>query len=140
MGFDLEPRWKKQEWFYIGAFIWSWLLGEGVGLIIGTMNGMSPAEYTFIPRKGLDPHHNKGFRVTAEEAQMMAKATRALVAGYNSIESQWDNLSDREREEQYRNNEGLHSFKYKAPVREDFLESALKFADWAEKSGGFRIW
>jgi len=29
---------------------------------------------------------------------------------------------------------------YTLPVRRDFVEETRAFADWAEKSGGFRVW
>lgn len=116
------------------------MLGEGVGLIIGFMKGRTPAEYTFIPRNGLDPHSNEGFRVTADEAKAMAKAARALVSGYKFIEKQWNELTEEQREKDYKHNETSTSFRYKTPIRGDFLQTALEFADFAEKSGGFTIW
>lgn len=140
MGYDLKSRWKNNEGLYIGAFIWSWMLSEGVGLILGSMDGRSPGTYTFIPRNGLDPHSNEGFRVTADEARAMSKAARALVSGYKFIEKQWNELTDEQRERDYKHNETSTVFKYKTPIRNDFLQKAIEFADWAEKSGGFEIW
>jgi hypothetical protein len=139
MGFDLKPRNKNHPWFSMGVFVWSWLLNEGVGLVIGTMSGMEPCEYYFTPRKGLDPNLNDGFRVTAIEARCMAAAARTLVAGYKQIEKEWSTLTEAEREEQYRYANTPRIYKYRPPVKKSFLEIAQQFADWAEKSGGFTI-
>lgn len=138
MSYDFEPRWKNIEWFTLGACSWPWMLNEGLGLIIGVMEGKNPGSYICIPRNGLSPYDNEGFPVSAEEARMMAKAARALVACYKRLQKEWDELSPDERDGDYEYNE-KHKL-YKIPIREDFLEKALKFAEWAEKSGGFRIW
>ena len=137
--YDLIPRNKNVNSFSIDGFSWPLMLNEGVGLIIGAMEGVNPSTDIYELRKGCNPYGNDGFRVTSKEAWAMAKAARNLVSGYRYIQKIWDEFSDEEKEWRYENNKNLHNFKYKEPVNEEFLEKVLSFADFAEKSGGFTI-
>jgi hypothetical protein len=138
MGYDLSPLSDDvEEGFHFGAFSWSWFLGTGVGLVIGTAPCIHPGSYRFTPdENGRDPHCNDGFVVSAEQAKIMATLARNLVKIEKGRRQAWDEPDEATREEASKF--GSRSY-IKPPVREDFVEKAAKFADWAEKSGGFEI-
>lgn len=139
MGYDLYAKNKDAGEFHFGAFSWPWLLDAGVGLAIGQGPGFSPASYFYQPdRKGRDPMSNDGFHVKAADAKLMARLARVVVDLEKNRAEAFDKLPTETKAE-------LSSFGsrtahiYKMPVRDDFRQKALEFADWAEKSGGFTI-
>jgi len=139
MGYDLSSRNKEAGDFYMGAFSWSWMINAGVGLVIGTGPAKNPASYSYTPdAKGASPQTNDGYRVTAEQARMMAAAARGLVNVERFIAKEWEQMSEEDRKLDTEWNE--RSKIYRTPVRDDFIDKAAAFAEWAEKSGGFAIW
>lgn len=138
MGYDLKPRNKNLEWFSMGAFSWSWMLNAGVGLVIGTGNAIEPAQYSYVPdKKGASPQSNDGYYVTSKEAKTMAIVARGLVRVERFKADQWGKYSP-EMQKEMQGWNGKYKT-YNMPVRSDFIDKAEKFADWAEKSGGFWI-
>jgi hypothetical protein len=135
MGYDLKPKNKEAGYFHMGAFSWSWMIDAGVGWVLGTGAGFYAGSYVFCPRAdGLEIHANDGARVTAKEAKEMAFVAR-LLCDYQDIKrSVWDKETPENRAEMEKNYR-----MFSTPVRKDFVELARKFADWAEKSGGFTI-
>ena len=139
MGYDLKPKNKELEWFTMGAFSWSWMLDAGVGLVLGQGKGIKPATYRYIPdKKGASPCSNDGFHVTSKQAKIMAHVTRGLVSVERGKVEEWERMSEEERKQMEDWN--VTRSIYNLPVRSDFIDKAEKFADWAEKSGGFRIY
>lgn len=137
MSYDLVPRNKEVGTFSFGIFSWSWMMLSGVGLVIGCGQAMKPLTEIHRGRDGEGtPFSNDGYRVTALEAKMMAAAARGLVGIQRCINKEWESLTGEQRENAKRLAEDKI---YKPSVRDDFIEKAEKFADWAEKSGGFRI-
>jgi len=140
MGFDLVSRNKKLNSFYMGSFSWSWMLDAGVGLVLGAGRGVEPATCIWLPdNKGRSPYYNDGFRVTAAQARAMALAARGLVAVKESINDTWASL-DAITADKYKRADVLGLSLYQQPVRDDFIEKAQAFADWAEQSQGFAVW
>lgn len=138
MGFDLKPKKKDAGWFHMGALSWSWMLMEGVGLVIGTGPGKDPATFSYIPdAKGRCPNYNDGFEVSNAQAKMMAVAARGLVSVCRAVTAKWDEIPEPQRGETLKRNESLKL--YKNPVRSDFIDKDEAFAEWAEKSGGFSV-
>lgn len=136
MGMDLSPRNKAAGNFHWGAFGWSWMLAEGVGLPVGHFPGLSPGEFIYLDRPdGRSLGYNDGARVSAKEAKEMAKVSRWIVAKQRAMQQQFESRSEQQRE-------AMREDKYKLytlPVRTDWVDQLEKFADWAEKSGGFRV-
>lgn len=135
MGFDLRPRNKSAGIHSMGAFSWSWMLDAGVGLPVGYGPGSSPGSFVYRDRPdGRCVGYNDRARVTAAEAKQMAQVAR-WVADYQ------DDLYATFMKEPEENRKRMSdSHIYKLPVRRDFVEKVRAFADWAEKSGGFRVY
>ena len=136
MGYDLSPRHKVAGDFQMGAFSWCWMLDNGVGLPVGYGPGFSPEQVCYRARPdGLCIGHNDGARVTAAEAKDMAKVARWLADYQDDLYELWMKESEDSRTRMQDNTSRL----YKAPVRRDFVEKVRAFADWAPRSGGFRV-
>ena len=136
MGYDLIPRNKSIDPFYMGAFSWPWMLGAGVGLVIGTGKGIEPAQYYYaFDNLGRDPNCNDGFRVTASQARAMSLAAWGLVFVERAVHEDFAKLPEEERKRR----EDSWPYIYRVPVREDFIEKAAEFAEFAERSSGFSI-
>lgn len=138
MSYDLKPRNKNSEWFRMGAFSWMWMLDAGVGLVLGEGKGIEPASYRYIPdKKGASPCDNDGYYVTSKDAKLMSIVARGLVSVEKGKVDEWKNYTP-EKQKNIEEWNTKHKI-YNLPVREDFIEKAEKFAEWAEKSGGFWI-
>lgn len=134
MGFDLTPRNKAAGDFSMGAFSWAWMLDAGVGFPVGYGPGPSPGSFVYRPRPdGLCVGYNDGARVTAAEAKQMAQLAR-WIADYQD-----DLYAEFMKEPEARREHMRSTPMYTVPVRRDFVEKVRAFADWAVKSGGFRI-
>ena len=138
MGYDLKPRNKELEWFSMGVFSWSWMLGAGVGLVLGNGNSIEPAQYVYVPDKnGASPQSNDGYYVTSKQAKIMSVVAKGLVSVEKFKRAQWNGYSpERQQQMQEWNNRNKI---YNMPVREDFIDKTERFAEWSEKSGGFWI-
>jgi hypothetical protein len=136
MGYDLRPRNKKVDGFSMGAFSWSWMLENGVGLPVGYGPGFAPAQFIYrIRPDGLCIGYNDGARVTAAEAKEMAKVARWVADYQDQLYALWM----KEPEERRQRMQDDPNRIYKCPVRRDFVEKVRAFADFAEKSGGFTV-
>lgn len=142
MGFDLRARKKGVEGFHMGAFSWSWMLREGVGAVVGYFPGIEPSSFFYHDRKdGRCVAYNDGAIVSAKEAKQMAFLARLLAQKEDTINAHWESTTDEYRELIEGANERHATYKiYKTPVRRDFVQNVRSFADWAEKSGGFRVY
>ena len=137
MGFDLSARNKDAGDFSMGAFSWAWMLENGVGLPVGYGPGFAPAQFIYRARPdGLCIGYNDGARVTAAEAKQMAQVARWLADYQDDLYAQWM----KEPEEKRTQMENTGGRLYKLPVRRDFVDKVQGFAEWAEKSGGFRVY
>ena len=136
MGMDLYPRNKDADEFHWGAFGWSWMLAEGVGLPVGHFPGLAPGEFIYNGRPdGKSLGYNDGARVSAKEAKEMAKMARWIAAKQRAMTQSFE---ARSAEEQAAMREDRFKL-YTLPVRQYWVEQLDKFADWAEKSGGFGV-
>lgn len=143
MTIDLKPRHSAADWFRSGSFWWAWLLDAGAGWPLGCYAGVMPGTYVYTPdptRRG-DPYTNDGYRVTAAEAREMARLTRYVVAQQRALQRTLEALlpEARARVDRAERHDPFDSV-YRRPVRDDFIARAEAFADWAERSGGFRIY
>lgn len=138
MGYVLVPRNKAVGAFNMGSFTWSWILNAGVGLVIGTGPAKNPCTHSYVrDAKGRSPHCNDGYRVTAEQARAMALVARGLVQVQRFINTEWDQMSENARKDASDRNSMTHL--YRDAIRDDFLDTAERFAEWAAMSGGFTI-
>ena len=113
------------------------MLDSGVGLPVGYSKGLSPASFIYSNRKdGLCVGYNDGARVSAAEAKQMAFIARLVAEHEDRLFAEWSRLTDDEKQRRADRTDRL----YTQPARRDFVEKARAFADWAEKSGGFRVW
>lgn len=137
MGYDLRARNKGVATFSIGAFSWPWMLENGVGLPICHGRGVTPASFVYKTRPdGKCVAYNDGARVTAKEAKQMAQIARWVADYQYTLHELWMQQTEEERGHQANNNHRL----YNVPVRRDWVDKLRAFADFAEKSGGFRVW
>jgi len=137
MGFDLRPRNKKASDFSMGAFSWSWMLDNGVGLPVGYGPGFSPGSFIYRTRPdGKCIGYNDGAKVTAAEAKQMAAVAIWLADYQDDLFAQWEKLSDEERQRMRDSTSNL----YTLPVRRDFVAKIRAFAAWAPTSGGFHVY
>ena len=136
MGFSLRPRNKELDALDFGAFSWPWMLETGVGLPLGYGKGFLPGQFIARNRKdGLCVAYNDGARFTATEAKQMAQLARWVADLQDSLHAEWGKIPEGEQQRMRENDQRL----YTLPVRRDFVEKTRAFADWAEKSGGFRV-
>jgi hypothetical protein len=136
MGYDLTPHNKAADDLHMGAFSWSWMLDNGVGLPLGYGPGFAPGQFIYRTRPdGLCVGYNDGARVAEAEAKDMAKVARWLADYQDDLYKQWM----KEPEESRKRMENNHNHLYKLPIRRDFVEKVRAFAAWAEASGGFCV-
>ena len=139
MGYTLKPINKECESIDFGAFSWPIMLQDtGMGYILGYGQAKNPAQYVYQNGNMGSPVSNDGYKVTATEAKMMARIARGYISVKEFINKEWAELSeeDREREKNFKYEGKLL---YMPETGEKFLEQLRKFADFAEKSKGFRI-
>lgn len=137
MSFDLRPRNKAMGDFEAGGFFWPWMLEAGVGLPVGHGPAFSPGQFIYRRRPdGKSLGYNDGARVTSAEAKQMAMLARWVADHQDMLDAEWEKLPEAERTRMAENRTGL----YKKPVRRDWVEHMRAFAEWAEKSGGFRVY
>lgn len=155
MGYDLSARNKDAGSFHFGAFSFPVLLDACGYLWPCIGNG---AQWYCV--WGVDPRmpdgdnyprirSNDGFAVTAEEAKIMARVARNFVAIQRSLPD--NNKADDAMTRGSVNQEQLLNLMTRAlqhtepgpwpvKIREDFVDRFEAFAEWADTSGGFKIW
>lgn len=137
MGFDLRARKKGIATFSMGAFSYGWMMDSAVGLVVGYGKGLEPASYiSYVRKDGCDLMHNDGGYVSAKEAKDMAKIARLLAEQQDRLHFHFEKL-DKNAKERYEKNE--HKL-YNLPVRKDFIQKIRDYADFAEKSGGYKVY
>ncbi len=81
---------------------------------------------------------NDGYYVSPKNAKIMAIVARGWVLVERGKRDEWEELSE---EEQKRMEEWNKEFKtYKLPASGEFIDKVEAFANFAETSGGFRIY
>lgn len=136
MGYDFTPKNKKAGDYHIGAFSWPQMLDAGLGLVLGTGQGFKPAEFIYITRPDkLCVQYNDGARVTASECKDLAKVARWIAAVQDARIKQWATVPADEQRRMSDDKNGI----YKLPWHPDTVQKFRNFADWCEKSGGFKI-
>ena len=143
MSYDLRPVNKEIEEIRMGAFSWPIILQEtGIGYILGYGAGRTPATYVYIPAKnGGSPASNDNYKVTATQAKAMAMVARGFISVKKYINKEWQEMTEEDREyakkfaTQWEGNRPI----YLPETGQKFLDEIQKFADFAEKSRGFKI-
>lgn len=141
MGYDLHPKNKNVEALSIGAFSWPIFLQEtGMGYVLGYGAGRSPGTYVYSTGNNGSPASNNGYKVSATEAKMMARIARGFISVQRFINKEWEAMpeDERKRGQEMKSHDGVNPL-YKTGWHEDQLKKIEKFAEFAEKSGGFRI-
>lgn len=140
MAYDLRPRNKDISPISIGWPLWHYILLEtGIGLVIGVGNSIRPAQYRYIPaNNGASPMSNDGYHVQKKDALLMAAVANGWVLVESGKRIEWEELSEEERK---RMEEWNKEFKtYKLPASKELIENVAAFSNFAETSGGFRIY
>jgi hypothetical protein len=120
VSFDFHPKNKDAGDFSLGAFSWPVLL-ESFGYLFPCVNSKGQYCCDGAQREWIQIGTNDGFAINATDAKLMARCARNFVAIQRG-------LPDKDPE------------KWPGKIRADFIDRFEKFADWAEKSGGFRIY
>ncbi|HAH24960.1 MAG TPA: hypothetical protein DCL77_14600 [Prolixibacteraceae bacterium] len=144
MSYDLVPANKELEEISMGAFSWPIILQEtGMGYILGYGAGRTPATYVFTPAKnGGSPASNDKYKVSATQAKAMAMVARGFISVKEFINKEWQEMTEEDREfkkkfaESWKGNRPL----YLPETGQRFLDEVKKFAEFAEKSKGFKIY
>ena len=136
MGYDLQARNKNIEDHTVGAFTWSIMLQEsGAGYIIGYGKGVIPGTYVYhSENQNGTPNSNDGYKITAKEAKMISYVVYGYVAVCRFNNKTWEGFTEEEKIER------KERTMYVQPVDEGWLKKVEKFAEFADKSGGFRIY
>lgn len=135
MSYDLvasRPRPGTAAGFRFGMFSWPILL-EQCGTLFPLIQRTGQWFCVFDEKRmGKDYPRlisNDGFRVTADEARIMARMARNYVKIQRA-------LSDDHRLAE----DPAAARPWPLKIRGDFADKFEAFAEWAEKSGGFKIW
>ncbi len=113
MGMDLYPSAEDAPDFSVNGYGWLQIMSYGVGLVIGAHIGSEPGQY-FYCGESPNPFFNDGHEVSESDALVMARCART--ARLRGIA-----VNDFDEDSQIAN----------------LLD---RFANFAEKSGGFTIW
>ncbi len=158
MSYDLRPKNKKAGEFTFGAFSFPVLL-EACGYLFACIHNGGQWYCPF----GVDPRmpagdayprilSNDGFPVTAEEARIMARVARNVVAVQRTLPDptpeelvgagmkQKTVFERKDVEELLIRAMSGAAEHWPLKIRSDFTDRFEQFADWAERSGGFAIW
>lgn len=139
MSYDLSARNKKVEDLRIGAFSWPILLQEtGAGYVLGYGAARCAAQYVYQTDGHGSPASNDGYIVTSLESKMMAKIVRGFISVKKFVNKEWDEMEEEDRKRTELLNEKMKV--YTPYTGDKFMDICEKFADFSEKSGGFRIW
>jgi hypothetical protein len=138
MGYDFAPRKKEVPGFYMGAFSWPVLLSH-CGHAIGYCEGIRPGTYYFRPdKKGYSPCNNDGYQISSKDAKELAKRIREFLDSNKTLRKEWDGYDEQTQKQMQQAHEKEKL--YNIPILNDELLAKWEaFADFAEKSGGFRI-
>lgn len=139
MGYDLIPSNRKLEPFHFGSFSFPILL-EACGYLYVCIH-KGPRWYCVFGEDKRMPIgddyprivSNDGFRVTAEEARIMARIARNYVIIQEKLPEE-----NRGIEEDTSLLKSVQPWPLK--IRDDFTEKFAKFSEWAPKSRGFKIY
>ncbi len=159
MGYDLRPKNNKAGDFHFGAYSFPVLL-DFCGHLWPCIHNGGQWYCAF----GVDPRmpqgdtyprilSNDGFKVTAEEARIMARVARNVVAIQRTLPDPTPEelATAGVRQKMAFKREDVEALLMKAlggsvpgpwpvKIRADFTDQFEKFADWSERSGGFEIW
>lgn len=135
MGYDFKPKNDDADGFHLGAFSWPVLLEQFGCLFPFTQKLKWYCVFGIDERMPASDRYpriisNDGFPVTDEEAKIMARMARNYVAIQRTLPEQPEPEFGAPEWEQ----------PWPRKIRTDFVDQFEKFAEWAEKSGGFEIW
>ncbi|MEK3787582.1 hypothetical protein [Paenibacillus sp. FSL K6-1230] len=139
MAYDFMRRNPEAGDFRLGVVAWPALIEYAFGCLFPCMSKNGRWAYSAKTDKRFKTEHNypillsnSRMRVTSAEAKVMARMTRNFVAIQRTLDdSHYNNdvLFDAPEWEK----------KWPQKIHDTWIEEYEKFADWAEKSGGFTI-
>lgn len=143
MSMDLIPRNRNIESFRISGIWWPIMLEKtSMGYVIGFGKSIEPVSFSYTPQgNNGTPCSNDGYRVSKIEAQAMALVAYGWIKEQRFLKKEWDAIPEREREIK----KNVKSLDFSKPLypqpnkNEKFIEVIEQFAEFAEKSSGFRI-
>lgn len=139
MGYDLIPIKKSVEEITMGTLTWPLILQEtGMGYVLGYGTAMKPCTYVYNQGNDGSPVSNDGFKVTSAEAKAMAMVARGFVSVQRYVNKEWEAIPESDVET-YKNSSTGFGPTYRGTWHEDRLKQIERFAEFAEKSGGFKI-
>lgn len=155
MGYDFTPNNATAGEFHLGAFSWPVLL-DACGYFFAAIHH-GPQWYCVWGRdERMGDHYprilsNDGFEVTGEEAKIMARIARNYVAIQRSLPEENRGIGINSQAKGFTKEDvlnmlarGMHDEPYNAiwplKIRDDFVDKFEAFAEWAEKSDGFKIY
>lgn len=151
MSYDLRPRNKDVEEFKFGAFSFPVLL-EACGYLFSCIQDGGRWYCAFGNDKRMGDSYplilsNDGFKVTDEEARIMARIARNFVTIQRTLPDENKTQDMRSQKSMNRDSlrmmiDAMHGNKpgpWPVKIREDFTDKFERFAEWAERSGGFSI-
>jgi hypothetical protein len=158
MSYDLQPKNKKLDTFTLGAFSFPILL-EACGYLWPCIHNGGQWYCAFgtdarMPQGDDYPRllSNDGFKVTAEEARIMARVARNFVAIQRTLPEpspdelvgagvqQKASFKREDVEQMLLRAMGGGKANWPMKIRSDFTDRFEQFAAWAERSDGFAIW
>lgn len=142
MGYDFTPKNKKAGDYHLGAFSWLFMIEQGLGLVLGVGKGFCPGQFIWINRPDKRcVMYNDGAKVTAKEAKELAKVARHIARVETARLAEWEKVDKEEKARMEEANKMMVGNKllYTLPWSQEAIDRFTKFANWADKSGGFRI-
>lgn len=137
MSYTLRPLNNELDDFDFGSFSWTLFLEECCGTLFPFIQNGGNYYYISDLDKRLGNEYpeiisNDGFKVTSNEAKIMSRMARNYVAIQRSLDETY-----------FHKDISFNTPDYLKPwprkIREDFVDKYEKFAEWAEKSKGFKI-
>ncbi|PAF31889.1 hypothetical protein [Paenibacillus sp. 7516] len=139
MAYDFLPKKKEAGDFRLGSFAWTTLIETAFGCLFPCLTKGGRYIYGWETDKRFKKEHeypilisNSRMRVTATEAKLMARMARNLVSIQRTLDDSHYNTEVAFDAAEWEK-------KWPQKLRDDWVDEYEKFADWAEKSGGFKI-
>jgi len=134
LSYYFKPRNKNLEPFRMGWVTWGFILDDIIGYLYPYKGKGGRFIYNSENDKRFNTDYpdiiNSDFRVTAEESRIMARMVRNFILLYKNSE-------EGDIEKAIKEGWKIETIIPRG-IRQDIIYSLQDFADWAEKSQGFR--
>lgn len=130
MSYTLRAKNKEVEDFDIGWVSWMGLLRDtGAGFAIYYGQGIFAGSYYYVDGNCGSPMSNDGYKVSSRESKIMATCVKGYIFIAKAINKEIEEKRER-----------LDSFELSKEIPISTIQKFEKFAEFAEKSKGFRIY